>query len=94
MTLELEYYVDFGPGDSSDTLEWEVELTPEEEEAYQVALENGDDLEKVLSDAIARAREEIMEQEQENMADMDMEWEDGWDLVVQIVEPDEEEDES
>lgn len=33
MTITLTYYVTFGPGDSSEWLDWEVELTPEEETA-------------------------------------------------------------
>ena len=33
-TVELNYYVDFGTGDGSDWLDWEVDLTDDEEKAY------------------------------------------------------------
>ena len=37
MTVTLEYYVKFGKGDYSETQEWEVELTKEQEAAYKKA---------------------------------------------------------
>ena len=88
MTLEQQYYVTFGPGDSSDTLDWEVELTPEEEAAMMEAKHTGEELEDVLADAISRAYDEIAAQEEENMKDLDMEWSDGWSLTVEVVYPD------
>ena len=33
-TVELNYYVDFGTGDGSDWLDWEVDLNDEEEKDY------------------------------------------------------------
>lgn len=93
MTLELEYYVRFGAGDCSDTLDWEVELTKEEEVAMKKALANGEDLEDVLSEAVSRAYDEILQQETDNLEEMGEEWEEGWSLEVSIVYPEEYEDE-
>jgi hypothetical protein len=94
MTLELEYYVRFGSGDCSDTFDWEVELTPEEEAAMKAALAEDEDLELVLADAVSRAYDEIFEQEKANFDEMDEEWSEGWSLEVNIVYPEEiEEDE-
>ena len=41
-TVELQYYVIFGKGDSSDCIPWEVDLTDEEEEIYDRAVEEGE----------------------------------------------------
>ncbi len=85
MTIELSYYVCFGPGDCSDTFDWEVELTPEEEEAFRAALAAGDDPEAAIPDAIDRAYHEIYAQEKQNFEDMGMEM-DG-ELIVYLEEP-------
>ena len=40
MTVELRYGVTFGKGDSSDWIDWEIELTDEEAAIYQNAIDN------------------------------------------------------
>lgn len=70
MTLDLIYTAEFGRGDGSDECEWSIELTPEEEDAYQAALENDVPLEEVLPDALDRALEEIKAQEWENYCEL------------------------
>lgn len=61
MVVNLQYAVIFGKGDGSDWIDWEIELTAEEEIAYNNAIENGIPLEDVveLEGALSRAREEI-----------------------------------
>ena len=53
--MELSYAVEFGKGDSSDWLDWEIDLTPEEEKIYLKAIEERVPLNEVegLEDAIA-----------------------------------------
>ena len=65
MTVELTYYVTFGKCDSSDYMDWEIDLTDEEEAAYNNAIENGVPLDEVdeLQDALSRAYEEIEAEE-------------------------------
>ena len=65
MIAELIYYVSFGKCDSSDWMDWEIELTDEEEAAYNNAIENGIPLEEVdeLQEALQRAYEEIEAEE-------------------------------
>lgn len=65
MTVDLIYYVTFGKGDSSECMDWMVDLTDEEEAIYKNAIENGLSLECVegLEDALSRAYEEIEEEE-------------------------------
>ena len=41
MTAELRYGVTFGKCDSTDWIEWEIELTEEEELAYKKAIADG-----------------------------------------------------
>ena len=62
---ELRYYVSFGDGDSSEDIEWEVDLTDEEEEIYNHAVANGISLNDIheLQKALQRAYEDIEEQE-------------------------------
>ena len=64
-TVELQYYVIFGKGDSSDCIPWEVDLTDEEEEIYDRAVEEGESLNDIpeLEEALARAYKEIEEEE-------------------------------
>lgn len=62
---ELRYYVTFGKCDSSDDIPWEVDLTDEEEIAYENAIANKTPLNEVpeLQDALQRAYKDIEEQE-------------------------------
>lgn len=71
MTVELRYGVIFGKGDSSDWIDWEIELTPEEEIAYKNAIENKILLEDVeeLKPALRRAYDEIEAEEISNGLD-------------------------
>ena len=68
---EIRYGVTFGKGDSSDWLDWEIELTPEEEKAYKDAIENEIPFDEVeeLQDALKRAYEEIEAEEISNGLD-------------------------
>ena len=61
MTVDVYYTVTYGKGDGSDTMESEVELTAEEEEAYKKALLLRIPLDEVpeLEDALSRAYAEI-----------------------------------
>ena len=65
MTVGLRYGVIFGKGDSSDWIEWEIELTDEEAVIYQNAIDNELPLNEVpeLQDALQRAYEEIEDEE-------------------------------
>lgn len=65
MTVELRYGVTFGKLDSSDWIEWEIELTDEEEIAYKNAIKNHIPLNEVaeLQEALQRAYEEIEAEE-------------------------------
>lgn len=60
-TVEIRYGVTFGKGDSSDWLESEVDLTDEEAQIYDNAVEKGILLEEVpeLRAALQRAYAEI-----------------------------------
>jgi hypothetical protein len=62
---ELRYYVIFGKGDSSDFMDWEIDLTDEEEKIYDHAIANRIPLNSIpeLEDALQRAYEDIEEQE-------------------------------
>ena len=62
---ELRYYVSFGDGDYSEDMEWQIDLTDEEQDAYDYAVENEIALEDVpeLEAALIRAAEEIEEEE-------------------------------
>lgn len=64
-TVELRYGVVFGKGDSSDWIDWSVELTDEEEKIYDHAIENEIPLNEIpeLEDALNRAYKEIEEEE-------------------------------
>lgn len=75
-TVELNYYVDFGTGDGSDWLDWEVDLTDEEEQAYDKAIADGIPLEDVaeLQGALDRAYKEIEEEEIGNYLDQEDEY--------------------
>lgn len=70
--VELQYYVSFGKGDASDYIDYEIELTDEEEAIYDNAVKNGIPLEEVteLQDALDRAYREIEEMEIENSIDL------------------------
>lgn len=86
MTLMLEYYIDFGECDGGDTLEWEEELSPEEEAIMKQALDDEEDLEEALKDVIDRVREYLREQEKQTMEETGGEWDDAWRVVVHIAD--------
>ena len=69
-TVEIRYGVSFGKGDSSDWIDWEVELTDEEAAIYDNAIANKILLDNVaeLQDALHRAYKEIEEMEISNMS--------------------------
>ena len=71
MTVELRYGVSFGKGDSTDWIDWEIELTKDEEIAYNNAIANEIPLDEVeeLKDALRRAYEEIESEEISNAID-------------------------
>ena len=72
MYAEFRYGVSFGKGDSTDWIGWEIELTAEEEVAYNNAIANKIPLGKVneLRDALNRAYKEIENEEIQNAFDM------------------------
>lgn len=72
MMVELYYSVLFGKGDGSEAIEWWAELNPEEEKAYQKAVENGEDLDEVpeLQGVLERAAGDIEVEEIENAREM------------------------
>ena len=65
MIVQLRYGVTFGKGDSSDWIDWKIELTDEEAAIYEHAVANQIPLNEVLElqDALQRAYEEIEEEE-------------------------------
>lgn len=68
MTVDLSYVVSFGDGDGSEKMEWQIELTEEEAEIYNHAIENKIPLCEVeeLEEVLERAYEEIVEEETSN----------------------------
>ena len=76
MIVELRYGVTFGKCDSTDWIEWEIELTEEEEIAYEKAISDGISPNKVdeLKDALRRAYKEIEDEEISNGLDMEDEY--------------------
>lgn len=88
--VELRYGVTFGKGDSSDWIDWEVELTDEEEAIYDNAIENEIPLNEIeeLEGALQRAYEEIEDEE----ISMSIDFEDEYVMECQgllEVDPDE-----
>lgn len=75
-TVEVRYGVTFGKCDSSDWIDYEVELTDEEAAAYDEAIESETPLADVpaLKDALNRAYEEIEEMEIQNGIDIEDEY--------------------
>lgn len=75
-SVEVRYGVTFGKCDSSDWIDYEVELTDEEAVAYDEAIESETPLADVpaLKDALNRAYEEIEEMEIQNGVDMEDEY--------------------
>ena len=67
-TVEIHYGVVFGKGDSSDWIDWELELTDEEAAIYDEAIRNETLLNDIpeLQEALQRAYEEIEEEENDN----------------------------
>lgn len=80
-TLEIRYGVIFGKCDSSDWIDWEIDLTDEEEEIYDNALAKKQSLNDIpeLQAALRRAYEEIEKKE----IDMGIENEDEYVLKCQ-----------
>ena len=74
--VPIRYGVTFGKGDSSDWIDYEVELTDEEITAYCAALMKKIPLDSVveLEDALQRAYVEIEEMEIQNGIDMEDEY--------------------
>lgn len=74
--VDIQYGVIFGKGDSTDWLEWEIELTDEEEEIYDNAIEDGELLNEIpeLQDALRRAYDEIEIEEIDNGIAMEDEY--------------------
>lgn len=74
--VEVQYGVVFGKCDASDWFDFEVELTDEEEVAYDHAVANEIPLEDVpeLQDALRRAYDEIEEMEIQNGLDSEDEY--------------------
>ena len=74
--VELRYSVTFGKGDSSDWIDYEIDLTDEEAAAYDKAVAEGQCLDDVpeLQEAIQRAYEEIEEMEIENGIEIEDEY--------------------
>ena len=72
MTATVYYTVTYGPGEGSDVMDYEVELTPEEAAAYKKAQAEGTLLEDMeeLEDALSRAYKEIEEIEIANACAM------------------------
>lgn len=72
-TVDIHYGVTFGKCDSSDWIEWEVDLTDEEALIYDAALEKGLSLNDIpeLKEALHRAYREIEEVEIENGLEME-----------------------
>lgn len=74
--VDVHYGVIFGKGDSTDWIDWEVELTDEEEKIYDKAIEDGELLNEIpeLQDALRRAYDEIEIEEIDNCIDMEDEY--------------------
>lgn len=61
MRVNLIYYVDFAKGEGSEWLEWDIELTKEEEVVYVSS--SSPNKEESLTGALERAKAEILEKE-------------------------------
>ena len=68
---KFEYYVSFGRGDASNTIEWEEKMTPEEAAIYVQAHRDGECLEDIaeLSDLYDRAYAAIEETATSDLSD-------------------------
>lgn len=66
--VDIRYGVTFGKGDSSDWIDWTVDLTDEEEKIYDHAIENKLPLNEIpeLENALRRAYADIEEEEISN----------------------------
>ena len=75
-SVEIRYGVTFGKCDSSDWINYEVELTDEEAAVNDEAIENETPLADIpeLQDALNRAYEEIEEMEIQNGIDLEDEY--------------------
>ena len=65
MKVTVQYAIEFGKCDVSDWMPWQIELTPDEEAAYNDAVAREDHLNDVpeLQDVLSRAYDEIEEHE-------------------------------
>lgn len=75
-TVELLYYASFGSGDSSDYMDWEIELTDEEEALYNKAVSKGIPFDEIpeLAAVLDRAYEEILSEEIAEYIEMEDEY--------------------
>lgn len=75
-SVEIRYGVIFGKGDSSDWIDYEIDLSDEEEILYDNAVKNEIPLEDVpeLRVALERAYEEIEDMEIQNGIDLEDEY--------------------
>lgn len=76
MLVDVQYGVWFGKGDSSDWIDWEIDLSEEEEEAYLEAkrLRYPFSDFPILDEALEFAKEEIAESEIDSLMDYDDEY--------------------
>lgn len=91
MEVKVEYWISGGIGCASPRIPWTVDLTDEEMEIYNNAIENKIPLDEVegLDDALRRAYDEIVEYEKECAEEFGDEDEDesGGDIKVKFVDP-------
>ena len=85
MEVKIEYWISGGIGCASPRIPWTIDLTDEEMEIYNNAIENKIPLEEVdgLINALSRAYNEIIEYEKE-CAEED---EEVGDIRVEFVDP-------
>lgn len=95
MNVKLSYYVVFGNGDGSDWLDWDIDLTEEETEAYKEDIENEEapNEDERLAGVLERAYNEIYEVEKGNLACYDEDLDD-YELTVEFNMDDIEYDEA
>ncbi len=87
--VNVQYWISGGIGCASPRIPWTVDLTDEEMEIYNNAIENKIPLEEVesLNDALCRAYNEIIEYEKECAEEFGDEDESGGDIKVEFVDP-------
>lgn len=72
MFLDFTYYMTFGPGDSSETLDWDIKIDSEDEELIFKIMSEGTPLEESdeIQHLIDEAYDGIYEQEQETYCEI------------------------